>query len=223
MIIIKLKNGQHYLGKYNIEVPFREVGEIRFQLSPELWERWLSSGGRAEGIEIIDAERREVILTDPTRAQLLSVDLPPRAYYPLSVEFRMNEGVQQSVNYHFAFSQNLSEELESEFGSECHYFVEFNGRSDEEISEPFRRTATDDTIVLIPNPSRGQFTVQIQEAQVQRGIIQVLDVNTGQIIYEKVFSHQDKIPVDLGNLRPNVYILKLITDKKVTTKRIIVN
>ena len=77
--------------------------------------------------------------------------------------------------------------------------------------------------MLIPNPSRGQFTVQIQETEVQRGTIQVLDVNTGQLIYEKTFIDKDKIPVDLGNLRPNVYILKLITDKKVMTKRIIVN
>lgn len=207
----------------DVEIPFRELGEIRFQLSSELWERWLGSGGRAEGIEVIDQERREVMITDPRRAQLLDVELPPRGYYPLSVEFRMNEGVQESMNYHFAFSQNLSDDPEAAYGSECHYFVEFNGETNDDRGEPFQTTVTDDGVVLIPNPSRGQFTVQIQETEVQRGIIQVLDVNTGQLIYEKAFSHQDKILVDLGNLRPNVYILKLITDKKVTTKRIIVN
>ncbi len=207
----------------DVGTPFNELGEIRFQLSTELWESWINSGGRAEGIEIIDQERREILILEPRRAQLLSVEIPPREYYPLSVEFRMNDGVRQSVNYHFAFSQNLSDDPEAEYGSECHYYVEFNGEGSDDRAEPFQRTATDDAIVLIPNPSRGQFTVQIQETEVQRGMIQVLDINTGRLLYEKVFNHQDKISVDLGNLRPNVYILKLITDKKVTTKRIIVN
>lgn len=207
----------------DVEVPFRELGEIRFQLSRELWERWISSGGRAEGIEIVDPERREVLITEPRRAQLLSIEMPPREYYPLSVEFRMNESVRQSVNYHFAFSQNLSENREESYGSECHYYVEFNGRGDEDRGEPFRRPAGDDTVLLIPNPNRGQFTVQIQETAVQRGTIQVLDVNTGELLFEKAFSQENKISVNLGELRPNVYILKLITDKKVTTKRIIIN
>ncbi|WP_053002235.1 trypsin-like peptidase domain-containing protein [Kordia jejudonensis] len=206
-----------------IAVPFREVGEIRFQLSQELWNLWLENGRQAEGIEIINEEEREVVLTQPSRAQLLNLRMPPGVYYPLSVEFRMNQGFRQSVNYHFAFSQNYSENREEAYGSECHYFVELNGRGNEDRGEPFRRQTTVDDITLIPNPSRGQFTVQIQEVAVQRGTIQVLDVNTGQLLYEKSFKHQDKVPVDLGNLRPNIYILKLITDKKVTTKRIIVN
>lgn len=205
------------------EIPFREVGEIRFQLGERLWERWLGSGGHAEGIEIINQERREVIITNPRRAQLLNVAIPPREYSPISVEFRMNEGVRQYINYHFTFSQQLSEEPEREYGSECHYYVEMNGRVDEDRGEPFGRGEISDNVRLIPNPSRGQFTVQIQGAPVQRGTIQVLDVNTGQLLYEEAFNYQDKIPVDLGDLRPNVYIIKLITDKKVTTKRIIVN
>lgn len=207
----------------NPEIPFQELGEIRFQLSPELWERWLGSGGRSEGIEIRNQEQREVVITDPRRAQLLQVEIPSGEYYPLSVEFRMNEGVQQQTNYHFAFSQNFSENPEEEYGSECHYYVEFNGRGNEDRGEPFERSATNDLISLIPNPSNGQFTVQIQENTVERGTIQVLDINTGEIVYEKAFTQGKEIPVDLRNLRPNIYILKLITDQKVTTKRIILN
>lgn len=45
----------------------------------------------------------------------------------------------------------------------------------------------------------------------------------GILVENHLFEQQYKVLIDLGDLRSNMYILKLITDKKATTKRIIIN
>jgi hypothetical protein len=69
--------------------------------------------------------------------------------------------------------------------------------------------------VVYPNPSEGSFTVQADA----NGSIVVLDA-VGQVVMEKSFN--DATSIDLTNSASGVYFIRLMTENKVNTKRIII-
>ena len=68
---------------------------------------------------------------------------------------------------------------------------------------------------VYPNPSQGSFTVKADAV----GSIVVLDA-VGQVVMEKDFN--DAAKIDLTNAAGGIYFIRLMTDNKVDTKRIVI-
>jgi hypothetical protein len=72
---------------------------------------------------------------------------------------------------------------------------------------------------IFPNPSGGEVFVSAGEATIQS--ISVIN-STGQCVGTYTFS-SDEVSLNLGNLAPGMYLLKIVTDKETSIQKLIRN
>jgi hypothetical protein len=72
--------------------------EISFVLSPELWEKWESTGKEGEGVQIIG--EREVKITNMETAKLLNIPFDPREFQPFAIKVTIltSSGKRETLN-----------------------------------------------------------------------------------------------------------------------------
>lgn len=75
-----------------------------------------------------------------------------------------------------------------------------------------------DSFKIYPNPTKDK--IIINSAQKMNANLQILD-NSGNLILEKKPSTSSQYEVDLSNLKPGLYIVKIISKDKTLTKKII--
>lgn len=73
-------------------------------------------------------------------------------------------------------------------------------------------------IQVSPNPSNGVFVVSLDK--VRSGSIQVNDIN-GKIVFEKSFSNEKEVAVNIHSLPSNTYIVKVSSGNEVFTQKVI--
>lgn len=74
-----------------------------------------------------------------------------------------------------------------------------------------------DNLQVFPNPSNGQFVIQLQSS-VGQGVIRIVDVSGRQIMHREVFlNSRFRTDVDL-NVAPGTYILQVIAPEGTTTR-----
>lgn len=73
-------------------------------------------------------------------------------------------------------------------------------------------------IQVSPNPSNGVFVVSLDK--VRSGSVQVNDIN-GKIVFEKPFSNEKEISVNIHSLPSNTYIVKVSSGNEVFTQKVI--
>lgn len=76
---------------------------------------------------------------------------------------------------------------------------------------------------IFPNPSEGVFNVELEDEYVGETTVMVID-EIGRVVYSEKFNkdkEQLNCKIDLSNHSNGVYFLKIQSDKKTTTKRIV--
>lgn len=74
---------------------------------------------------------------------------------------------------------------------------------------------------VYPNPSIGEFTVQIP-AEMQQGTIIVFDANGRMVAQHKAGENQQSVHIALQNKKPGVYLIKLTGSGRVQTSKIVI-
>jgi len=89
---------------------------------------------------------------------------------------------------------------------------------------PLRLGLVDESVSIYPNPSNGQFRIQLNGSEY--GDVQVLIANSiGQNVYSNIISVDDVISVteiDLSALAAGTYIVRLINGDNIVTDRIVI-
>ena len=75
-------------------------------------------------------------------------------------------------------------------------------------------------ILIYPNPNRGNFKIVVNSRD-ENYVSEIYSI-TGKLIYRNKFSTSEAGEIELGNQAPGIYLVKIISDKKVSTKRIFV-
>lgn len=73
-------------------------------------------------------------------------------------------------------------------------------------------------IQISPNPNNGVFTVLLDK--VRSGSLHINDIN-GKIVFEKTFSNEKEIAVDIHSLPSNTYIVKVNSGSEIFTQKMI--
>jgi hypothetical protein len=74
---------------------------------------------------------------------------------------------------------------------------------------------------IFPNPSTGQFSIRSNEV-LQNAMVQLMDL-TGKVIYNRALTDDKQtISIDAGYLPHGMYIIRLQTDKKMQTGKVII-
>lgn len=88
-----------------------------------------------------------------------------------------------------------------------------------------RLGVTDDNITLFPNPSNGQFTLNLANLENEQFELQVIN-QLGQAVYTEnidVISNDQNVQIDLGNIPSGMYSVTLTNDSKNLNYQIMVN
>ncbi|MBZ0243433.1 MAG: T9SS type A sorting domain-containing protein, partial [Bacteroidales bacterium] len=80
-------------------------------------------------------------------------------------------------------------------------------------------TTLTDRLQVFPNPSTGQFTVQLDGTEEFE--VQVYN-NIGQLIFAKT-AKTDKLNINLRNYQDGLYVLKVIANNQILTQKILLS
>lgn len=80
------------------------------------------------------------------------------------------------------------------------------------------QTIEDSTIKIAPNPSNGTFSISLKE--IKEGKIEILDLY-GITIYKSEFKNQDSVDINIQDKPRGIYILKIYSDNKTYTSKVI--
>ena len=91
------------------------------------------------------------------------------------------------------------------------------------IQEELVKEAVEESILIYPNPSRGSFNIQLNFEEPQNLEVSVLTLS-GKVIHEIPLQAVSSklLNYDLGNLNYGIYLVKITTDNRTITKRIII-
>ncbi len=73
-------------------------------------------------------------------------------------------------------------------------------------------------IQISPNPNNGVFIISLDKTR--SGSLQVNDIN-GKVVFEKAFSNEKDIAVDIHSLPSNTYIVKVSSGNEMFTQKMI--
>jgi len=92
-------------------------------------------------------------------------------------------------------------------------YTEITGIGDE--TEPLK-------FEIYPNPAQNKIQIHCSEFKTEKGIIEILSLEGKKILEKDIESGIEIIDLDLHNLKSGMYFCKLSTDKKSTTKKLII-
>ncbi len=136
--------------------PFENIGLVKVKLDELLWSKWIAGGASGNGIQIYNTEKRELLI-NPTSAQLNNITLKAGEYRALSFSFGLKADNTNISDYQFTFSQRLSSNPDSEYGSVCNFLVALNGA--EESGVPLCDEGKDCTTSAPANSFKGDLTL----------------------------------------------------------------
>lgn len=154
-------------------LPFEDIASITVKLDDRLWDRWKSAGMKGDGIEVLDYNTHEILITDPQNAILRYIHLEPTEYLPIVISFKLNHGNTASVeNYNFVVSQQITDNPDEQYGTMCHFLVSVNERhSDGELfcdegdciqeNKNQNTSVFEKEIILSPNPSSDEAALEM--------------------------------------------------------------
>ena len=76
----------------------------------------------------------------------------------------------------------------------------------------------DSVIIIAPNPSNGTFNISLRE--IKEGKIEILDLY-GLVIFKSDFKNQDSLAINIQDKPRGIYVLKIYSDNKTYTSKII--
>lgn len=131
--------------------------EISFVLSPELWDKWESTGKQGTGIQIIN--EREVKITNMETAKLLNIPFDPREFQPFAIKVTIlsNSGKQETLNllpndFSFRITHGSSQPINKP--SNCFFTVK-NLNEQAQIAQTLSNQ-----LICAPNPFSNGFNIQ---------------------------------------------------------------
>ena len=75
---------------------------------------------------------------------------------------------------------------------------------------------------IYPNPVQNKIQIQCSEFKTESGIIEILSLDGKKILEKEIKSGIENIDLDLSNLKSGMYLCKISTDKKSSTKKLII-
>ncbi|MDP8204434.1 MAG: YCF48-related protein [Candidatus Tenebribacter mawsonii] len=75
---------------------------------------------------------------------------------------------------------------------------------------------------IFPNPAKNKIQIQCSEFKTENGIIELLSLEGKKILEKEIESGIENIELDLNNLKSGMYLCKISTDKKSSTKKLII-
>jgi len=83
-------------------------------------------------------------------------------------------------------------------------------------------TFDNENITIYPNPTNGIFTISFENSPLKKGVrgILITDI-TGKIVYSENKNTGNKIQIDISKENKGIYILKIQTNKKIISSKIL--
>jgi len=108
------------------------------------------------------------------------------------------------------FSTNASV---TEAGWEAEYFTYAVGTEEESPGS---------SLTVFPNPATNRLTLQLSAEEIQKHEIELLDMNGKIVLVTRLFTQQgvNRKVLDISNLSPGIYLLRVISENEVITKKI---
>ena len=198
--------------------------EISFVLSPELWDKWQSTGAQGEGIQEIDT--REVKITNMETAKLLDIPFDPREFQPFAIKVTIltTSGKRETLNYlpdefGFRITHASSDGSPINKPSNCLFMLkDLAERS--ETAQLFT-----EKLHCSPNPFSGSMNVQFYLAQEETVTLALYDLQ-GRLV-KTIQSNAilaagtHNITVESQNLPNGVYICSLITESRQLNEKVV--
>jgi len=75
---------------------------------------------------------------------------------------------------------------------------------------------------IYPNPTQNKIQIQCSEFKTESGIIEILSLDGKKILEKEIESGIENIELALNNLKSGMYFCRISTDKKRTTKKLII-
>ena len=92
-------------------------------------------------------------------------------------------------------------------------YTEISGIGDEFESLKFE---------IYPNPAANKIQIKCSEFKTESGIIEILSLDGKKILIKEIKTGTENIELDLNNLESGMYLCKISTDKKSSTKKLII-
>lgn len=138
-------------------IPFENAGNVTIKLDPRIWQRWIEGGKQGEGIQILNYDQHEILVTNISKAILKNIRLQAKESLPVTVNFNLvNMNINTLEKYDFAVSQVASDKPSEQYGSVCHFLVDIN-REDQNEEYLEKQSGNSyslfsDDLKLSPNP-----------------------------------------------------------------------
>ena len=75
---------------------------------------------------------------------------------------------------------------------------------------------------IFPNPTKSRIVIKCSEFKTESGVIEILSLDGKRILEKEIKSGIENIELDLNNLKSGMYFCKISTDKKSSTKKLII-
>ncbi len=215
---------------------FKEIGSLILTLDNELWHNWFNSGALKEGIEISNVEKHELKVTNLQTARLVNVNLKANEYRSITLSFELTSATNLLQDHHFTVSQRLTETPDQHYGSICNFFVAINKKENtgEIICEDGKNcsvesshtTAFKGDIILSPNPSSGNTTLNFELLEDNNIIVAVVDIY-GKIVLTPVNksyykSGANTVNFSTASLPEGVYLVTVHANNERKSRQLIV-
>ncbi|MBL1220408.1 T9SS type A sorting domain-containing protein [Chryseobacterium sp. L7] len=163
---------------------FSNIGRIKIKLDDRLWEKWTAAGSEGKGIEIFNAEKHEIEVTNFDNAQLANISLEPGEYRAIKFTFELKQPTDLIQDYQYTVSQVSAEKPDQHYGSACVFNVKINHTQEtgESFYEEMAKTSPSNThsnfkgISIAPNPSSDFAKLDFELSQNNLINIQVFDL-----------------------------------------------
>lgn len=145
----------------------------------------------------------------------------PNAYLSATIENIYNDCVaNNNVKVKSLFNKTSSELFELDTLPNIRAGETLKGSKIEVGSneEDFKATITCEDIRIYPNPNDGVFIIQIPEDFDCKKL--AIANSSGKIVYSDVFENQKTLEMDIKNMPPGIYFIKLISVDKVISRKI---
>lgn len=75
---------------------------------------------------------------------------------------------------------------------------------------------------IYPNPAKDKLQIKCSDFKTESGIIEILSLDGKEILIKEILKGNENIELDLRNLKNGMYLCKISTDKKSSTKKLII-
>lgn len=158
---------------------------------------------------------------------------PPSGQYKFIIELvysfaGTNDGIHAENTINFPYELMYCENLRADTNvstskarfakpKDKEYHIDLNADPNNTKSM-LKETVQPKNIQVSPNPNNGVFTVSLDK--VRSGSLQVNDIN-GKIVFEKSFSNEKEVAVDIHSLPSNTYIVKVSSGNETFIQKVI--